>query len=275
VKNNLFELVDKNCLITGGAGLLGRYHAEALIEAGGTVYISDILVEAAATVAKELRLKYNVDNIHGIYIDVLDSNCVRAACRRIGKVDVLINNAAKDPKVDGASFSTTNIESRFETMSLETWNDGLDVSLNGTFIVSQAVINSMLESNTQGVVLNIASDLSVIAPDQRIYKKENESVDEQNVKPIYYSASKYAMVGMTKYLATYFANKGIRVNAISPGGAFNNHSKEFTDKLSDLIPMKRMASVDEYKGAVIFMCSQASSYMTGQNIIIDGGRSLW
>ena len=274
MNNSLFSLEGKNCLITGGAGLLGRYHAEAIIEAGGNVFIADILEDDAKMLALELCEKYNTKNATGVFMNVLDELSISNAISEIKKVDILINNAAKDPKIKKEN-NTTKDFTRFENMSIEGWKAGLDVSLNGTFLVTQAVINNMLETDTEGVILNIASDLGVIAPDQRIYRKDTESFETQSVKPIFYSASKWAMIGMTKYLATYFAEKNIRVNSVSPGGAFNNHPDDFVKKVSNLIPMKRMANIDEYKGTIIFACSNASSYMTGQNIIVDGGRSVW
>jgi NAD(P)-dependent dehydrogenase (short-subunit alcohol dehydrogenase family) len=146
--------------------------------------------------------------------------------------------------------------------------------MNGTFYCSQAVANKMLQ-NGGGVILNIASDLGVIAPDQRLYRKNDVAEEMQNVKPITYSAAKWAIVGMTKYLAVYFAEKNIRVNSISPTAVYNNHPEEFVEKLTNIIPMNRMSHIDEYKGAIVFMCSDASSYMTGENVVIDGGKSVW
>ena len=147
-------------------------------------------------------------------------------------------------------------------MTPEYWNEGVDAAMNGTFYCSQAVANKMLEQG-KGVILNISSDLGVIAPDQRLYRKEGLTEDQQNVKPITYSAAKWAIVGMTKYLAVYFAQKGIRVNCLSPTGVYNDHPEDFVDKLSNIIPMGRMADINEYKGAIVFLCSDASSYMTG------------
>ena len=146
--------------------------------------------------------------------------------------------------------------------------------MNGTFFCSQAVANKMLESGG-GVILNVASDLGVIAPDQRLYRRDNVADDMQNVKPITYSAAKWAIIGMTKYLAVYFAEKNIRVNSISPTAVYNNHPEEFVEKLTNIIPMNRMSHIDEYKGAIVFMCSDASTYMTGENVVIDGGKSVW
>jgi NAD(P)-dependent dehydrogenase (short-subunit alcohol dehydrogenase family) len=125
-----------------------------------------------------------------------------------------------------------------------------------------------------GVILNIASDLSVISPDQRLYRKPGVAEDQQPVKPVTYSVVKHGLIGLTRYLATYWADKGVRVNAISPGGVYAGQPEEFVARLADLIPMGRMATLDEYKAAIVFLCSQASSYMTGQNIVIDGGRTV-
>jgi len=126
-----------------------------------------------------------------------------------------------------------------------------------------------------GVILNIASDLSVIAPDQRLYRREGLPEEQQPVKPVTYSVIKTALVGLTRYLATYWADQGVRVNALSPGGVYNGQGEEFVTRLTNLIPMGRMADHDEYRGAIQFLCSDASRYMTGQNIAIDGGRSVW
>ena len=160
-------------------------------------------------------------------------------------------------------------------MTPEYWYSNLDAALNGTFFMSQTVANRMLEKDG-GVILNISSDLGVIAPDQRIYKRPGVPDNQQPVKPITYSAAKWAVIGMTKYLAVYFAEQGIRVNSLCPTGVYRDEiPDEFVEKLTNLIPMNRMATEDEYKGAIMFLCSSASSYMTGSNVVIDGGKSVW
>ena len=271
MNNSLFDLSGKTAFITGGGGLLGPKHAEALIECGASVILCDIDLQLAERKASELNEKYGWRAADAVFGDVCQPETMKLAIPD-RKIDILINNAAKDPKVkkDG---SISN-ETRFETMSYDYWKDGIDAIINGTFVCSQMIANKMLEQGG-GVILNIASDLSVIAPDQRIYRKDGLSEQNQPVKPITYSAAKYAVVGMTKYLAVYFAKNNIRVNCLSPTGVFNDHPDEFVEKLSNIIPMGRMANVDEYKGAVAFMCSNASSYMTGHNLIIDGGKTLW
>ncbi len=275
--NNLFDLTDKVALITGAGGLLGPKHAEAIIEFGGRVILTDWHEDRVIEKSKELNAKYGNDKTIPYFMDVTNKESIEKVLSDLELkgifVDILINNAAKDPKVKKGDGNLTP-ESRFENMTEEYWKEGIDASINGTFLCSQAVGNRMLK-NGGGVILNIASDLGVIAPDQRIYKKPGIPDEQQNVKPITYSAAKWAIIGMTKYLGVYFADKGIRVNALSPTGVYNNHPEEFVEKLSNIIPMGRMAHIDEYKGAIVFLCSNASSYMTGENMVIDGGKTVW
>ncbi len=270
---NIFSLKDKTALITGAGGLLGPKHAEAIIEHGGRVILTDHHLERVEKQAIRLNEKYGKGSAEYYHMDVTDPISVRAVVNLVEKIDILINNAAKDPKVKKGESLTP--ASRFETMTPEYWSDGIDAALNGTFYCSQAVANKMISQGTKGVILNISSDLGVIAPDQRIYRKPNTPENMQNVKPITYSAAKWAIVGMTKYLGVYFAKEGIRVNCLSPTGVFNDHPDDFVEKLSNIIPMGRMAHIDEYKGAVVFLCSEASSYMTGENMVIDGGKTVW
>lgn len=264
---NIFDLSNKTALITGGGGLLGPKHAEAIIEYGGKVILADWHIDRAKQKAKQLG-----ENAFYDYIDVTDKESIQTVVDKYEKIDILINNAAKDPKVKKEGGLST--ESRFESMTEEYWQEGINACVNGTFLCSQVVSNKMLK-NGGGVILNIASDLGIIAPDQRIYEKEGLSDLEQNVKPITYSAGKWAVIGMTKYLAVYFAKRNIRVNCLSPTGVFNNHPDDFVKKLSNIIPMGRMSDINEYKGAIVFLCSDASSYMTGENVVIDGGKTVW
>ena len=264
---NLFDLTGKTALITGGGGLLGPKHAEAIVEYGGKVILADRHEDMAKEKAGQIG-----ENATYEYMDVTDRKSIEVVVEKYDKIDILINNAAKDPKVKKGGGLTP--DSRFETMTENYWYDGIDAALNGTFLCSQVVSNKMLE-NGGGVILNISSDLGVIAPDQRIYRKDGVEEDMQNVKPITYSAAKWAIIGMTKYLGVYFAQKNIRVNSLSPTAVYNDHPEDFVKKLTNLIPMGRMSNIDEYKGAIVFLCSDASSYMTGENLIIDGGKSVW
>jgi NAD(P)-dependent dehydrogenase (short-subunit alcohol dehydrogenase family) len=264
---NLFDLTGKTALITGGGGLLGPKHAEAIVEYGGKVILTDWHEDKAKEKAELIG-----ENATYEYMDVTNKESIQSVVDKYDKIDILINNAAKDPKVKKGGGLTP--DSRFETMTEDYWKEGIDACINGTFLCSQIVSNKMLE-NGGGVILNISSDLGVISPDQRIYRQDGLEENMQNVKPITYSAAKWAVVGMTKYLSVYFAQRGIRVNCLSPTGVYNNHPEDFVKKLSNIIPMGRMADIDEYKGAIVFLCSDASSYMTGENLVIDGGKTVW
>jgi NAD(P)-dependent dehydrogenase (short-subunit alcohol dehydrogenase family) len=275
--NNIFDLSGKTALITGAGGLLGPKHAEAILDFGGKVILTDWHLDRVKEKADLLSKKYGEENVFYDFMDVCDKNsiekCVSYFESQGLQVDILINNAAKDPKVK--KEDSIKNDSRFENMSEKFWKEGTDAAINGTFLVSQTIVNRMLQRGIKGVILNISSDLGVIAPDQRIYRKPDLTDEEQPVKPITYSAAKWAIIGITKYLAVYFAKKGIRVNCLSPTGVYNNHPEDFVEKLSNIIPMGRMANIDEYKGAIVFLCSEASSYMTGENMVIDGGKTVW
>jgi NAD(P)-dependent dehydrogenase (short-subunit alcohol dehydrogenase family) len=264
----------KTCLITGASGLLGRRHAEALLEYGATVVLTDIDENRLLDLKFELDKKFETKKSFVEVMDVTSTASIDHVFDKFESIDVLVNNAAKDPKVKRTDSDLTP-STRFETMTEEFWKGGLDVIVNGTFLCSQAFCNRILSRKGRGVIINMASDLGVIAPDQRLYKNEGTPEHLQNVKPITYSAAKWAVLGMTKYLAVYFADKNIRVNSLSPAGVFNDHPEDFVSKLSNVIPMARMANVDEFKGAIVFLASEASSYMTGANLIIDGGRTSW
>lgn len=276
--SNIFDLTGKTAIITGAGGLLGPKHAEAILEFGGNVLLTDWHIDRLEKKSNYLSEKFGKNRVFSKFMNVCDKdsieNCINEFENEGHKIDILINNAAKDPKVKNDEETLKN-DSRFENMTQEFWIEGIDAAINGTFLVSQSVINRMLKNNTKGVILNISSDLGVIAPDQRIYRKDDLDEGSQPVKPITYSAAKWAIVGMTKYLAVYFAQRGIRVNCLSPTGVYNNHPVDFVKRLSNIIPMGRMADIDEYKGAIVFLCSDASSYMTGENMIIDGGKTVW
>ncbi len=272
----VFDLTGRVAIITGGAGLLGMKHAEAIAEAGGCPVIADLDGERATSAAKALCARYGVDSL-GVRVDVTDrasiEQLLQAVLTHFGRVDILINNAANNPKVE--KTAGTEMEwSRFENFSLPAWDRDLQVGLTGAFLCCQ-VIGLAMAQRGGGVILNIASDLGVIAPDQRIYRKPGLPDDQQPVKPVTYSVVKSGLIGLTRYLATYWAGQNVRVNALSPGGVYNGQPDEFVQKLTALIPMGRMANVDEYKGAVLFLVSDASSYMTGGNLVIEGGRTVW
>lgn len=270
-----FNLDHKVALITGGAGLLGARHGIALAECGAHVLIADLHLDSAKKVADAIEKKIGRECVTPIRLDVTDRASIESVfgevCAKHGGVHILVNNAAIDPKVSGGQGLVES--SRFENFSLDQWHFQMNVGLTGAFQCSQ-VFGDWMAKNGGGVILNIASDLSIIAPDQRLYRKPGLAEDQQPVKPVTYSVIKTALVGLTRYLAGYWAQQGVRVNALSPGGVYTNQSDEFVSRLTNLIPLGRMAQTDEYEAAVQFLCSDASKYMTGQNIVMDGGRSV-
>lgn len=271
-----FKLDGEVALITGAAGLLGFQHAHALLESGATVILTDINQDALARRQTELTQLFSSERVIIKVLDVTDHDDVSRVNATLVKdelyVNILINNAAIDPKV--SDKSNTLETSRLENFSLAQWDVELNVGLKGAFICSQ-VFGLQMAKRGRGVILNIASDLSVFSPDQRIYRKSGLSEDKQPVKPVTYSVIKTGLVGLTRYLATYWADQGVRANSLSPGGVYVDQDASFVSKLTELIPQKRMAGLDEYKGAIQFLCSDASKYMNGQNIVMDGGRSVW
>jgi NAD(P)-dependent dehydrogenase (short-subunit alcohol dehydrogenase family) len=274
LKKNLFDLSGRVAVITGGTGLLGQQHAEAIANAGGIPVLADIQVETVDPHSRAWKERFGVSACT-IRADITQPKSIKSLLAEIleqfGRVDILINNAANNPKME----KTAEVEfSRLENFPLKQWESDLSVGLTGAFLCSQ-IIGSEMAKRKRGVIVNVASDLAVIAPDQRLYRKEGLPNDLQPVKPVTYSVVKTGLVGLTRYLATYWAEAGIRVNAISPGGVYNNQPDEFVQRLANLIPLGRMAKMDEYQAAILFLCSDASSYMTGTNLVIDGGRSSW
>ncbi len=237
--SNLFDLTGKVAIVTGGAGLLGQRHIQAIAAAGGIPWSWD--VETG--------------------IDICSLRSITKAAEQIlrqhGRIDILINNAAINSETGGT---------RFEDYSLAQWDRELEVGLTGAFLCAQ-FIGGYMAHHGGGVILNIGSDFTNIAPDQRVYAPK--------VKPISYSVVKHGLLGLTRYLATYWAGQGVRVNMLSPGGVENGQGAEFVQKISSMIPLGRMAQPDEYVGAIQFLCSDASKYMNGANLIMDGGRSVW
>lgn len=270
-----FDLSEELVVVTGAAGLLGTKHVEALVEVNATVIALDINDNALNSLKEHISKNYQKD-IFSLKVNITKESELISAKQEIGKKfckfpTILINNAAIDPKFE----KNSNInKSRLENFELNQWNIELSVGLTGAMLCSK-IFGIEMAKNNKGVILNIASDLGVIAPDQRLYKQDGLKDDEQNVKPVTYSVIKHGLIGLTKYIATYWADKGVRCNAFAPGGVFNNHPDEFLEKITKLIPMQRMANIDEYKSSIIFLCSDASSYMNGATLNMDGGRSVW
>ena len=275
--NKKFDLSGKYALITGAAGLLGIEHAFALLECNSNLVITDIDISRLKKNESHLKSIYPKSNIKSFNMDVTSVASVSYVFDSLKElninIDILINNAAQNPTVEKNSNNLSS--SRLETFALEKWNKEISIGLTGAFICSQIFGTEMAKSNKGGCILNIASDLSVIAPDQRIYRDSNFNENEQPVKPVTYSVIKSGLVGLTKYLATYWLGRNIRCNSLSPGGVYTKQPEEFVSKLSSLIPLGRMAKKDEYRSAIQFLCSDASLYLNGHNLVMDGGRSIW
>jgi len=268
----IFDLSGRTALVTGAGGLLGPQHAIALAELGAKVVLADIDLDKADAAAALVRNQVPGAETVAMVLDVTKPAAVHAAATKLGRIDILVNNAAIDAKVTAQPGVANG--SRLEGFTLEQWNIEVAVGLTGAMLTSQ-VFGARMAANGGGVILNIASDLSVIAPDQRLYRLEGAVPEqEQPVKPVTYSAIKHGLLGLTKYVAGYWAASGVRCNALSPGGVYNGQADAFVTRLASLIPMGRMARREEYRAAVQFLCSDASSYMTGQNIVMDGGRSI-
>jgi NAD(P)-dependent dehydrogenase (short-subunit alcohol dehydrogenase family) len=274
--HSLFDLSGRVAVITGGAGLLGVRHAEAIAEMGGIPVLADLDGEKARAKAEQLSEIYGVPAI-GLGANITNPqellDALDAVLKTLRKVDILINNAANDPKVDTRQGTSVHW-SRLERFSLDLWNRDISVGLTGAFLCSQ-VFGAEMARRGKGVIINIASDLGLIAPDQRIYRQPDLPDDQQPVKPVSYSVVKHGLIGLTRYLATYWAEHGVRVNALCPGGVSAGQDDTFVTRLTHLIPLRRMADKDEYKAAIVFLASDASSYMTGADLIIDGGRTAW
>jgi len=270
-----FKLDGKICIITGGAGFLGRKHAEAILDVGGVPVLLDINKEAIDKAVGELTARYNTDII-GYQVDITDKTALLEVKEKILTqlqcIDILINNAANNPLKDKIPEKAG--WTQFENFSENIWDGDLSVALKGSFLCSQ-IFGTVMARHGGGVIVNISSDLGIIAPDQRIYKKDGVAAVDQLAKSVTYSVVKHGIIGLTKYTATYWADKGVRTNALCPGGIHVNHDDVFVQKLTNLIPLGRMAREDEYKAAILFLASDASSYMTGATIIIDGGRTCW
>lgn len=267
-----FDMTGKTAIVTGAAGLLGKQFSLTLAQAGASVVLADLdesLAESQALFLREQGLR-----AVAVAVDVTDPVSVKAmvktALEAFGSVDVLVNSAALDPKFDPANLDSQGANA-FESYSLESWRQSLDVNLTGTFLATQAAVQPMLAQG-KGVIVNICSIYGLNGPDQRIYPEEN---GQKRFKPVDYSVTKAGLLGFTRYLAAYYAGRNIRVNALTPGGIFNGHDNEFVENYTARAILGRMADLDEVNAAMLFLCSDASSYMTGSNLIIDGGWTAW
>jgi len=248
---NLFDLTDKIVVITGGSGLLGLKHAEALEEYGAIPVIVDVKPSK-----KYLSFKEDITDKKAM-VKINDE-----LVSKYGHVDVLINNASNNPKVESNSENFGALED----FPVTTWDKDLSVGLTGALICTQ-VFGSQMVKQKQGSIINIGSIYGIhMGPHQSFYEIP---------KPVSYNVVKAGLLGLTKYTATYWADKNVRCNLLTFAGVYNNQPNDFVKKLSEIIPMGRMADKDEYKGAIVFLASEASSYLTGSNIVIDGGTTSW
>jgi len=267
----LFDLTDRVAIITGGAGFLGQQFSEALVEAGAKIVVADINQKTASEFASTIDADQK--KAIGIGVDVTDPSSVQALMDQTlstyGRLDILVNSAALDPKFD--SQNQAKHVTSFEDFPLPAWKEALDVNLTGMFLTCQHAARIMRE-NGIGSLINICSTYGISGPDQRLY----ESLGEPRLyKPVYYSVSKAGVLGLTKYIATYYEGTEIRCNALTPGGVEKDHEQKFKDAYASRTVLGRMAYPHEMKGAVVFLASDASSYMTGTNLVVDGGWTAW
>lgn len=269
-----FNLDGRVAVVTGGAGLLGTEFCKTLAESGAAVVVADLDGDRAEEVAKGLTDAGYTAAGFGLDVTWVDSTRELASVTvsKFGRLDILVNSAALDPKFDPDAAAKGIAPGAFEDYPLEQWNAALNVNLTGMFLVTQACVGPMLEQGKKGSIINICSTYGLNGPDQRIYIKDGKRVA---YKPVYYTTTKAGVMGFTKYLAAYYTGTEIRVNALTPGGVYNNHEEYFVENYSAKTILGRMADKDEMDGALLFLASDASSYMTGNNVIVDGGWTAW
>lgn len=266
----------KIAVITGGAGLLGPQHAIALNEIGFNVVILDVDKKNLKIKKKFLENnKKKNTNILSYYCDITSEKSVKNILNKLIKnqfrIEVLVNNADCNPKMKNFN---NKINGDIENYSISKLKKEINVGIVGTFICCK-IFGSSMANNRSGVIINVSSDLGINAPDQRVYDPEEDIKKVKNFKPIGYSISKHAILGITKYIATYWAHKNIRCNTLVPGAVFNNQPNFLVKNVKQRIPLARWARKEEYKKAIKFLATDDSSYMTGQSLIMDGGRSTW
>jgi NAD(P)-dependent dehydrogenase (short-subunit alcohol dehydrogenase family) len=268
---NMFDLRGRVAVVTGGAGILGRQFCAGLAESGAGVAVVDVDVNSACEFAAALTERYGVKAM-GCGCDVSDSLSVQemvvSVVAEFGEINILHNNAAGKSKDLNAFFAP------FEEYSIDQWREIMSVNIDGMFLVAQAIGKQFLVQGKGGSIIQTASIYGVVGPDQRIYEGSFYLGRKINT-PAVYSASKAAVIGLTKYLAAYWGEQNIRVNTLTPGGTESGQNDEFKARYSARIPMGRMANAPEMVGALLYLASDASSYVTGQNLIVDGGLSAW
>jgi|TARA_B110001450_G_C17652844_1_gene493997 NAD(P)-dependent dehydrogenase (short-subunit alcohol dehydrogenase family) len=262
MSKSLFDVSNKVIVITGASGQLGLEYVKAFIGVGAKVAALDINFN-------DEFANFSQDSFHFYKTDILSKNALTKTLHAIqdnlGEPTVLINNAG----IDSSPSETGADTGPFESFPEASWDKVMDVNLKGTFLCCQ-VFGGQMAVNNSGSIINISSIYGIVSPDQSLYNYKNTGKDVF-FKPVAYSASKSGVINLTKYLATYWAAKNVRVNTLTIAGVWNNQDKEFLQNYSNRIPIGRMAQQDDYNGALIFLASESSTYMTGSNMIIDGG----
>jgi NAD(P)-dependent dehydrogenase (short-subunit alcohol dehydrogenase family) len=274
----LFDLTGRVAVVSGGAGLLGAEFCRTLAAAGARVVIADLNLPAACQLAEALEADFppggegSARRALAVETDVSSRESTRGMVARtletFGRLDILVNTAVLDPKFDPEHGGHTN---SFEDYPLEAWNQALAVNLTGMFLCCQAAVRPMLAQGS-GVIINLSSIYGLAGPDQRLYQQPGKPLQ---FKPVYYPVTKSGVLGLTSYLATYYAGRNIRVNTLTPGGVYNGHDDDFVRAYSARAVLGRMAAKDDMNGALLFLASDASAYMTGANLVVDGGWTAW
>ena len=265
----IFSLENKVAIVTGALGLIGKNHCEALAEAGANVVVCDLDQTECNNFAGNLQQKSV-----GISSDITQKDSVielkNKTLEEFGRIDILVNNAAINDMFENPQAAAE--QSKFENYPIEMWKKSLDVNVTGVFLCSQVIGSEMAKQN-KGSIINIASTYGIVAPDQSLYV--NPDGTQSFYKSAAYPVTKGAVISFTKFLAAYWGDKNVRVNTLTPGGVENKQDDYFIEKYSNRTPLKRMAQPDDYKGALIFLASDASDYMTGANLVVDGGWTAW
>lgn len=274
--NDLFNLKGKVIVVTGAVGLLGFEYCKAIINAKGFPILIDINEKLLKSKVEELKDEFPSCACDSYVVDITKEEQLKKNCSVIivkyGRIDGLINNAANNPKIE--DNEEINF-SRLENFNLDVWHNDLNIGLLGSFLCIKYYGFAISKNQDGGSIINISSDLGVIAPNQNLYKKDGIADELQSVKPVTYSVIKHGLNGLTKYISTYWADKNVRCNSICPGGVFNNQPEDFLNKVSKLIPLGRMAEKEEINGLIIYLLSDSSLYVNGSIISIDGGRTSW
>lgn len=272
IVNKLFDLSSKNIIVAGGAGQIGFSFVEVLLDAGANVIIADIDTEMAYQKAKESEVvNATKEKLYIEYLDVSNNHEINKFYNKLSQIFNNIYGLINVFHYKGDTRKLNNKSSFFSEFSEypeEAWNLVHDINLRGSFLMSQKVI-PFLEKNGEGVIVNISSTYGIVSANKKIYG--NSGINS----PVAYATSKAGIINLTRYMATHLADKNIRVNCLSPGGVFNNQSDEFINNYSEMTPLKRMANSNDYQGAILFLISNASTYMTGANLIVDGGWTSW